>query len=150
MMWKMRVLFDCCLFSDALHNGFVTPFWSYIAFCNMFCDRTSLFKCLMQFLHLVLFLWNLHGNYASRLEQVLCNTKTLGQLSQQPQPSPYMFYGPPSPFNAAPSHVSFNAVPPGISFNPAPSSVAIKKFLPAVVCVCFCCYNLFANYVSSS
>jgi hypothetical protein len=82
---------------------------------------------------LVLFLRNLHGDYTSLLEQVWCNTKTLGFLSQQSQPAPYMFYGQPFPFNAAPSNVLFNAVHPGVSFKAAPSSVAMNAGIPAAV-----------------
>jgi hypothetical protein len=72
---------------------------------------------------LIPFLQNLSGDYVSLLEPVCCNTETLGHLSQQSQPA-YMFYGQPSPFNAAPSNISFNAVHPGISFNAAPPVLA--------------------------
>jgi hypothetical protein len=82
---------------------------------------------------LVLFLWNLHGDYASLLEQVQCNTKTLGCLSQHSQLAPYMFYGQPSPFNAAPSNVLYNAVHPGVSFTAAPSSVGMNVGIPTAV-----------------
>jgi hypothetical protein len=44
-----------------------------------------------------------------------------------------MFYGQPSPFNAAPSNASFNPVDPGVSFNLAPSSVAMNVGIPEVV-----------------
>jgi hypothetical protein len=67
------------------------------------------------------------------LEQVCSNSKTLGRLSQQPQPAPYMFYGQLSQFNTPPSNVSFNAVHPGISFNVAPSSVGMNVGTPTAV-----------------
>ena len=82
---------------------------------------------------LVLFLQNLHGDYLELLEQVLSNTETLGHLSQQSQPTPYMFYGQPSPFNAVPSNVPFNAVHLGVSFNAAPASVGMNVGIPTAV-----------------
>jgi hypothetical protein len=83
--------------------------------------------------NLVLFLQNLHGDYLALLEQVCSNSKTLGCLSQQFQPTPHMFYGQPSQFNAPPSNVLFNAVHPGISFNAAPFSVGMNVGTPAAV-----------------
>jgi hypothetical protein len=82
---------------------------------------------------LVLFLWNVHGDYFALLEQVCSISKTLSRFSQQPQPTPYMIYGQPSQFNATPSNVSFNAVHPGISFNAAPSSVGMNVGTPTAV-----------------
>jgi hypothetical protein len=83
--------------------------------------------------NLIPFLWNLSERYVSLLEQVQCNTDTLGCLSKQSQPTPYMFYGQPSPFNAAPSNVLFSAVHPGLSFNVAPSSVGMNAGIPTAV-----------------
>jgi hypothetical protein len=80
-----------------------------------------------------MFLQNLRGDYTSLLEQVQCNTKTLGRFSQQTQLAPYIFYGQPSPFNVAPSNVPFNAVHPGVSFNAAPSSVGMNVGIPTAV-----------------
>jgi hypothetical protein len=83
--------------------------------------------------NLVLFLRNLHSDYLALLEQVHSNTEILGRLSQQSQPTPYMFYGQPSQFNAPPSNVSFNAVHPGVSFNADPSSVGMNVGTPTAV-----------------
>jgi hypothetical protein len=83
------------------------------------------------------------GDYFALSEQVCSISETLGRLSQQPQPAPYMIYGQPSQFNATPSNVSFNAVHPGISFNAAPSSVGMNVGTPAAVLAPsgMCCFQ---------
>jgi hypothetical protein len=82
---------------------------------------------------LVLFLRNMRSDYVHLREQIRCNTITLGQLSQQSQATPYMFYGQSSQFNAPPSSVSFNSVNPGVSFNAAPSSIDVNVGTPVTV-----------------
>ena len=97
------------------------------------------------------FLRNLRTDYVHLREQNRVITETLGRLSQQSQVTPYMFYGQPSQFNAAPSNVSFNSVNPGVSFNAAPSSIDVNVGTPVTVtahsgtCIFFIWYNLFRN-----
>jgi hypothetical protein len=82
---------------------------------------------------LVLFLWNLHGDYTSLLEQVWCNTKTLGFLSQQSQPAPYMFYGQPPPMYCSMQYIQVFLSRQPLPVLAAPSSVAMNAGIPAAV-----------------
>ena len=81
---------------------------------------------------LVSFLRNLRTDYVQLREQYRVITETLGRLSQQSQVTPYMFYGQPSQFNAAPSNVSFNSVNPGVNVG-TPVTVTAHSG----TCICF-------------